>query len=1365
MKKKSAVMLAFIMLFTAFLNPVGQVNAENVSRALSAAAPGAPTGLKAELLEEAFGLNTKNPAFSWVMNDVDENERQTAYRIVVGTTLNNMSAKIYVKDTGWVKSDESSYVKTTGWVKSDESSHVKAAADDYLEDNRLYYWQVQVKDKDGLESPLSEPKAMTTGVGEEWESINGIWVGSSTQDPYLQAGWTNYSVEMTMKTSTAIGIMFRARDDSSCYMWQIRASDNKLTPHKKSGGSWAAMTAVDLSAKGVTLPTAQYFSVKITAVGNTFNTYIDTTGTGNSYVLVDTRTDSDYTYGPIGFRTGSTESGTVDNIKVSALNSNGTVQGTLYETDFTDGVSYFSGCSTSGTALTVPTGLGTGARLSMYLSEKGNFMFARNEFELPAEKNVEKAIVSVTAKSPEAARQYVYNLYMNGEFVGLGPARFGKDILYYNTFDVTDLLNSGTNVIGAINYTTTEKQFLLQMTLYYEDGGREILLNTGSDYMDWKVLDGTNAFGDNGTSIGTGYFTAAAENINAAVFPYGWDQVGYDDSAWSVPVRGGNIVGSYTLEPYTADNVKRHLVDSVNVVDKGNRNYFIDLGKEIVGGVYLDIDSPSAGKITVAVGEELSADNTVKYNMRTGNNFIEYWTLKTGSQVIQNIGMKTFRYIEISNCPVALTQENVKGIAMYQDFDDNASSFTSSDNDLNRIYEFCKYSIKATNQDLYVDSQSRERRAYEGDVIINMLSSYSYEADYSLARFSIEYLNDDPTWPAEYKLFSVITSWLDYEYTGNKDSLVKYYDTLKDKLYFSQLTAFGTDYLLKRVTSANNTWDAILVDWPESERDSYSFSSAEYNTVFNAVAYGAYRDMAKIAEVVGNVEDAQAYAEYAEKIKTGMIAQLYDEEKGAFLDGLDSSKNKLNHYAQHATAFALAYGIYEDQEMAEKMADYISTNGLKTSVYGSFFVLEGLYNAGDGSAAMDIMTGNGTRSWLHVMDDLGATMATEAWDPANKTNMTYSHPWGSAPGSQITRGIFGIMPIEAGFKKFQIKFQPGDLTKASITTPTVKGTVGADFDLTGKNGFMGSVTIPCNTTAEVSVPVTSKDSNYIAVNGKVMKADRVNGYLTLELGSGTYQLAMASGYHVNVIKSENGTVSVNKTSAREGETVAVTISANQGYELDKLIVTDKEGRNITVTGGSFTMPESDVTVTAAFKKSKVNVTGVTVNKSKVTLTVGRKFNIIADVTPSNATVKGVTFKSDNTKVAKVTQQGLVTAKSKGKAKITVAAKDDASKKTTVTITVNKLNKTVVKVKKSKKTIQLTWNKVSGASGYVIERSLKKTKGYSSIKTIKSGNTLKYNDKKKLKKNKTYYYRIRAYVTVDGKKIYSDYSKVRGVEFY
>ena len=35
--------------------------------------------------------------------------------------------------------------------------------------------------------------------------------------------------------------------------------------------------------------------------------------------------------------------------------------------------------------------------------------------------------------------------------------------------------------------------------------------------------------------------------------------------------------------------------------------------------------------------------------------------------------------------------------------------------------------------------------------------------------------------------------------------------------------------------------------------------------------------------------------------------------------------------------------------------------------------------------------------------------------------MTYSHPWGSAPGSQIIRSLFGIQPTKAGYSEFQVK--------------------------------------------------------------------------------------------------------------------------------------------------------------------------------------------------------------------------------------------------------------------------------------------------------------------------------------------------------
>jgi fibronectin type 3 domain-containing protein len=76
--------------------------------------------------------------------------------------------------------------------------------------------------------------------------------------------------------------------------------------------------------------------------------------------------------------------------------------------------------------------------------------------------------------------------------------------------------------------------------------------------------------------------------------------------------------------------------------------------------------------------------------------------------------------------------------------------------------------------------------------------------------------------------------------------------------------------------------------------------------------------------------------------------------------------------------------------------------------------------------------------------------------------------------------------------------------------------------------------------------------------------------------------------------------------------------------------------------------------------------------------------------------------------------------------------------------------------------QLTWKRVSGASGYEVYRSLKKTKSYKKIATVKKGSTVTWKNKK-LIRGKTYYYKIRAYRTVNGKKVYSSWSSVKSVK--
>ena len=73
-------------------------------------------------------------------------------------------------------------------------------------------------------------------------------------------------------------------------------------------------------------------------------------------------------------------------------------------------------------------------------------------------------------------------------------------------------------------------------------------------------------------------------------------------------------------------------------------------------------------------------------------------------------------------------------------------------------------------------------------------------------------------------------------------------------------------------------------------------------------------------------------------------------------------------------------------------------------------------------------------------------------------------------------------------------------------------------------------------------------------------------------------------------------------------------------------------------------------------------------------------------------------------------------------------------------------------------ITLSWKKISGVSGYEIYRSTSKNKNYKKIATINnSKNTFKDSS---LSKNKTYYYKVRAYKTSNGKKVYGSYSSVK-----
>jgi hypothetical protein len=989
-----------------------------------------------------------------------------------------------------------------------------------LKDNTLYYWSVATRDASGTEA-YADPKPFSTAVGGGWASMAGIWAGKAQGaaggEAEVATEWTDYTMDVEFVIDeVAVGFIIRAKDAKNFYMWQFKAEGGKayLYPHVYKDGKFVNNSSI---AK-IEIPANAAFDIgdtveaQINCDGDTVTTSIKV---GEDYVVIDERDMSEYGIdeGTVGVRTGGKETGRLYAMEIHHLDG-----GLLYCSNFAGGENPFSKCTIADGALVVSKALSTGDFLDRdaakdFASNKNSdsFVFLRTELALTDDQlaKLDRALLSVTATSPETTRQFVYNMYVNGTIVGVGPSRYGKTPagkteLYYNTYDVTALLKAGDNCLSAINYTMSGRAFLSQLTLHYTDGTSEVVSNSARDAEKWTSLPADDVFGKD-NSIGTNYYLAHANNINSALYPHGFAEVGFDDAAWNGVFVGEPIHAGMALVPSQTDNVSRfESTEKVTVKKLDNGDYVIDLGGEIIGGIRFTATLPADATLKVYYGEQLGEDGTVKYKMMTTNVYEETWQLTAGKQTIETIDMLAYRYVQISGCPVEITPDMVKGLEIRAPFREDASDFTSDNRLLNDLYDLMKRTIKMTTQDLFVDSQSRERLAYEGDLIINLLASYAFGNDYSIGRFSAEYLCMNRTWPAEYYLFAAQFALEDYMVTGDLASLESFYNVIKSRVYTEHLNE-DIGMLTSGTSQGPSAQNAVLIDWPLAERDGYD-STVTYNTVLNAVAVGTYEALAKIATATGNDKEGKTFMMLADGIRTAMIDLLYNEETGLFADGLNAEGVPSTHYAQHATAYALAYGIYDNQAMADAMAAAIAEQSeIRMSVYGSYFLLKGLYESGNGDVANALMldenTEEGARTWAYMMYVMNATITTEAWNSTIKNNMTLSHAWGSAPAYAITRGIFGITPTTAGYATFDVRFQTGGIGKASIAVPTIKGDIEAAFDSTGA-AYTASVVVPANTEATIYLPAA--EGATVTVNGEAVQGSYSDGFISVKVGSGEW---------------------------------------------------------------------------------------------------------------------------------------------------------------------------------------------------------------------------------------------------------------------
>jgi len=176
------------------------------------------------------------------------------------------------------------------------------------------------------------------------------------------------------------------------------------------------------------------------------------------------------------------------------------------------------------------------------------------------------------------------------------------------------------------------------------------------------------------------------------------------------------------------------------------------------------------------------------------------------------------------------------------------------------------------------------------------------------------------------------------------------------------------------------------------------------------------------------------------------------------------------------------------------------------SVYGAQYLLEGLYEAGEGQYALDLMRATHDRSWWNMIKE-GSTITMEAWDMKYKPNSDWNHAWGAVPGNIIPRYMWGITPKTPAFEIIQIKPQLGDLKTSSITVPTIKGTVKASYKWV--NGRMQNyeIELPANVGGEFIIPVSGDaivTSNGLKVNPAFKSIRLEPGMNRIEISVNTF---------------------------------------------------------------------------------------------------------------------------------------------------------------------------------------------------------------------------------------------------------------------
>lgn len=1030
------------------------------------------TGLRVEGLVCPKGVESQTPRFSWNYRAQSGDARgfeQREYRVLVSTD----SVELAVGD------------KADMWDSGMRSGNAMIAEYDgaALESRGVYYWKVKSVGNDGkcYESGIS---TFEQGLLREDDWRNACWIGMrremSGSIPRNAEHWSDYTLSCdVVVVAGCANLYFRSLYATDLrYELQIEPGDTGVI--KLFFNKWNTRTLLASYRIEKGISKNRYYPVEVTCRGKYITVKFNGKRLGKDPVI-----DSNQLSGSVGvgaiMDNGECGKARFDNFCVK--NGKRVLFADNFESDgvvnFQDLVFY------GGTSCEVGSGVLTVSGQASMIDDKRemNAPLLRKEFA------VSKPVVR--ARAYVAAAGY-FEMTLNGSKVSdawleSGYSRYDKT-LYYSIYDITPYVQS-RNVVGFelgrgwYGMTTPtlwgefrsdawmgEPKMKAVIYLEYADGTEETIVTDET----FGVHDGPVVFDS----------LKAGEYFDSRQREEGWNIPGYDASGWAKaqlcesPQQEGVKLLSQMFEPIrVVEQVK-----PVSVTRVGDDVFWLDFGRHIVGTVDFQVEGSVGDVVRLQYAERMESDGLPSMwrfaPASTGCYQQDIFILGGGrEELCAKFSYKGFRYLMVYGLNDIPDKDDFTALVINSDME-RVGDFHCSSELWNRISEASVRSIQGNMHSIPTDCPTFEKLGWTCDDAAPMEAMmYYFDISNLYKKRLTDYSDDmdengvvsdvlpstwglkdsDPAWNGSY----VAILWKYFLYYGDVSVLKTHYPQVKS--YVDHLSRTATNHIL----TINE--DKGYGDW--CPPDHKGGRGPEGLSLYHTVYYYWYTTLvARMADILGDADDALAYSKLGEEIKRAFNARYFDYEESAYY-----FPGMLGGYRQAAQVLPLYFSMEPDgygQRIADRLAQDIigRDNHLWVGILGFEFIADVLMKYGYTDLAYDI----------HLQDDFpsvgnmireGATTLWESYSLA--TTRSLNHKMYAPISEWFFRGVAGLGVDESapGFRR--VLFSPRPCAEkvgfADCRYRSVSGEYKAGWRRSPE-GMEYTLVVPPNTEARVVLP-------------------------------------------------------------------------------------------------------------------------------------------------------------------------------------------------------------------------------------------------------------------------------------------------------